>query len=309
MDKLITQDMRILITGSNGFLGHKLIEKLANKPRVSVLGISKSENRNPDLPADNFQQIDIAELDALTGILESFKPSHIIHTAAITSVESCENNPENCELVNVLTTEIIAQYCKKQGCHLTFISTDFVFDGHNGPYREDDATNPCNAYGRSKLEAELRIIQSGCRHAILRTILVYGVIADKNRSNIVLWAKNKLSAGESISVVDDQWRMPTWVDDLADACLLSVDKNGQGIFHISGNQLFSILEFVRQVAQFWALDTKLITAISAEAIGQADNRPPKTGFILTKSRQELDFQPTTVLRSFEIIEQQLESYG
>lgn len=308
MDKLINKAMRVLITGSNGFLGQKFIEKYIDHEGITILGISKSKNRNICLPEENFQQVDIKDFEALLNIFNTFKPTHIIHTAAITSVEACEDESDNCERVNVLTTEKIAEYCNRTGSHLTFISTDFVFDGKNGPYREDDPTSPCNAYGRSKVEAEQRIIQTGCNHAILRTILVYGVIADKNRSNIVLWAKNKLSQSETISVVNDQWRMPTWVDDLADACMLAAEKRAQGVFHISSNQLFSILEIVQQVAKLWNLNADLIKPISAKAIGQAHNRPQKTGFILTKAEKELAFLPTPLLRSFEIMKQQLERF-
>ncbi len=305
MDKLSNKSKRVLITGSNGFLGHKLIEKLTDDPNAVLLGLSKSRNRNPYLPKENFKQIDITDFNSLLDTLHAFKPSHIVHTAAITNVEACEKDPLTCELVNVLTTEKIAEYCKKQGCHLTFLSTDFVFDGNAGPYSEDDSPAPRNGYGRSKLEAERRIIESGCNHAILRTILVYGVIPDKNRSNVVLWAKNKLSATQTISVVDDQWRMPTWVDDLADACILAIEKEGQGIFHISSNELFSVIEIVQQVADFWNLDATLIKPISAEDIGQANNRPRKTGFILNKSERELGFKPTSLLHSFEVMKQQL----
>ena len=308
MDKLINKAMRILITGSNGFLGQKVIEKCLDKKDITIFGVSKSKNRNIYLPEENFRQVDITDFEALLNIFNTFGPTHIIHTAAITSVEACEEDQDNCERVNVLTTEKIAEYCNGTGSHLTFISTDFVFDGKDGPYREGDPTAPCNAYGQSKLEAEQRIIQTGCNHAILRTILVYGAIADKNRSNIVLWGKNKLSQSETISVVNDQWRMPTWVDDLADACILAVEKRAQGVFHISSNQLFSILEIVQQVAKFWKLNPDLIKPISAEAIGQARNRPQKTGFILTKAEEELAFRPTPLLRSFEIMKQQLERF-
>lgn len=304
--------MRILITGSNGFLGQKIIEKIANRPDLNLLGISKTKNRNPFLPEGDFRQIDITDFKSLTDELEIFKPTHIIHTAAITSVEACEADKEKSKLVNVTTTEKIASYCKTSGCHLTFLSTDFVFDGIEGLYKEEDATAPCNAYGHSKVEAEQRVIQSGCKFAVLRTILVYGVIADKNRSNLILWAKNKLSNSEQISVVNDQWRMPTWVDDLADACILAFEKDAQGIFHISSDQLYSILEIVHEAADFWKLDKTLITPVSAESIGQASNRPRKTGFILAKAKNELAFEPTPLIRTLEIMDEQLErqkTYG
>src|SRR5690606_39004587 len=113
---------------------------------------------------------------------------------------------------------------------------DFVFNGKQStPYQENDRVSPCNLYGQSKIEAEHAVKQSGCRAAILRTILVYGVIADRSRSNLILWAKSKLELGEAIRVVSDQWRMPTWVDDLAKITLKVLEKQAEGLFHISGS--------------------------------------------------------------------------
>lgn len=297
--------MRILITGANGLLGQKLADMLQAYVGGSVLCMSKSSNRNPSLKQANFLSFDLTDFSRFMEGVQAFQPTHIIHTAAITSVEACEQEPEQCERINVLLSEQIAQYCKENNIHLTFLSTDFVFDGTAGPYAEGDATNPCNRYGKSKLDAERRILQTGCRTAILRTILVYGVIADRKRSNIVLWVKNALTKGENISVVSDQWRMPTWVDDLARACILASEREAEGIFHISGNELFSILEIAQQVASFWKLDTSLISPVTARDIGQEFNRPKKTGFSIKKAQDLLGYRPTPFLDSLKEIEQQL----
>ncbi|KGE15387.1 SDR family oxidoreductase [Sphingobacterium deserti] len=303
------EEKRILVTGSNGFLGQKLIDKLAGVENVSLLATSKGDNRNPNILGYIFKACDIENEASFHELVESFAPTHIIHTAAITSVEACDRDPLLCERVNVLFVGKLASLCEKLEIHLTFLSTDFVFDGKDGPYHENDMPNPCNAYGRSKWLAEQAIMKTNSTAAILRTILVYGVINDPKRSNLILWVKNKLSQGESITVVSDQWRMPTWVDDLADACILAVEKRASGIYHISSEQLFSILEIAEQVADSWQLNKQLIQPISAADIGQADNRPAKTGFILTKSMKELGFRPTSLLKSFEEIKTQLALYN
>ena len=254
MDKLSTHKPRVLLTGSNGFLGQKLTDLLLEKTDYDLYCTSQSDNRNPNNRGYEFIKLDLLDFASLDKLIDQIKPTHIVHTAALTSVEHCEQDPAYCTKLNVDLVNHIAQVCKKRDIHLTFLSTDFVFDGHNGPYDEKAATNPTNAYGQSKVYAEQSIIDSGCRAAVLRTILVYGIIADKNRSNLVLWAKSKLEAKEAIKVVADQWRMPTWVDDLAQACLLCISKNAAGIFHISSDKMFSILEAVQKVADFWALD-------------------------------------------------------
>lgn len=308
MDELTdSKELRILLTGSNGFLGQKLCDLLVEKTPYSLYCTSKSANRNPKKSGYQFQEIDLTDLKGLEKLIESFAPTHIIHTAALSSVEVCENNPELCQSVNVDSVDFLARICQSKDIHLTFLSTDFVFDGKNGPYSEEDERRPTNAYGESKLKAELLLQNSACRSAIFRTILVYGVIDDKNRSNLVLWAKQKLTAQESINVVSDQYRMPTFVDDLASACRLAVEKNARGIFHISSEKLYSVKEIVDQVATFWNLDKSLIHAISAKEIGQETNRPKITGFVLDKAKLELGYQPTSLIESFKLMDEQLKS--
>lgn len=302
--------MRVLLTGSNGFLGQKFCEKSSEFTEIkAVLGISKSENRNPYLNDDTFQQLDLLDTNALTKVIQEYQPTHILHCAALTSVEICEQQPELAIQINVELSKHLAQIAKEQNIHFTFLSTDFVFDGQHGPYQENDAVKATNAYGQSKINAEQAILATNTNTAILRTILVYGAIPDKGRSNLVLWAKKQLENGTKINVVSDQWRMPTWVDDLANACYLVMQRKATGIFHISGNEMMTILEAVQKLADTWNLDKSLIHSITAAEIGQATNRPRKTGFILDKAEQILNFKPTSFVVSLQKIEEQLKKYN
>lgn len=306
MDKL--NEKRVLITGSNGQLGQKLADFLSSDGRISLCCTSKGVNRNPNLQDSVFVQLDLLDTQELDKLLLDFRPSHVIHTAAITSVEACQTDTDYCKQLNVDVVAQLAQWCAKEKAHLTFLSTDFVFDGEQPtPYQETDPVSPRNRYGQSKVEAEQVIQQSGCRAATLRTILVYGVIADQNRSNLVLWAKSKLETGQPIQVVSDQWRMPTWVDDLARATITAMHRDAEGIYHISSSELFSILDAVYAVATYWKLDQQLITPIPAERIGQATNRPRKTGFILHKAKRDLDFTPTSFGESLVQIDKQIDT--
>lgn len=305
MDELNTK--RILITGSNGFLGQKLTDLLAGIDGHRLCCTSKGPNRNPNKSGYHFVQLDLLNRPEVESLLRDFQPTHIVHTAAVTGVEACQADPEYCKNLNVRAVSQLAQWCKQKDAHLTFLSTDFVFNGQQtAPYQESDPTSPCNLYGESKVEAEQAIRQSGCRSAILRTILVYGVIADKNRSNLVLWAKSKLQANQPIQVVSDQWRMPTWVDDLAKATWCAITRNAEGIYHISGSDRVSILEAVQTVAAHWKLDKELITPVQSAALGQATNRPRYTGFIIDKAKQDLDFQPTSFKTALSHIDEQIQ---
>lgn len=298
----------ILITGANGFLGQKLIEKLADQPYYRIVATSKRENRNFIREGYTYIPCDFTDMDALQALLDEVQPDKIIHTAAMSSVEACEKDPTRCKKVNIETVYQLGQYCVQHDKHLVHLSTDFVFDGKEGPYKENDTTNPCNAYGESKVTSETRLSSTGCRAAILRTILVYGINGDHHRSNLVLWAKAQLENNNRINVVSDQWRMPTFVDDLASACIFAMEKEATGIYHISGDEMMSILDVVYRVADFWNLDKSFVNPIQAADIGQENNRPRKTGFILDKAKAELGYTPTPFIVSLQEIERQFSLY-
>ncbi|WP_343563584.1 SDR family oxidoreductase [Sphingobacterium sp.] len=301
---------KILVTGSNGFLGQKVVDLLAGNDRYEVTAISKGPNRNPNQIGYVFFQVDLLDQSLLADFLSNHIFDAIIHTAAMTSVEACEADKSACQLINVDLVRTLADYCEKNKAQLVHLSTDFVFDGKKGTsYNELDKPNPQSEYGKSKYASEQVLAQSSCPYAILRTILVYGINADPNRSNLVLWAKGKLSQKEAIKVVNDQWRMPTFVDDLAHACQLAIERQAQGIFHISGAELMSINEAVYKIADYWQLDKSLISEISAASIGQADNRPRLTGFDLSKSKNELGYKPTAFVESLAIIDRQAKEFG
>lgn len=302
--------MRIYITGSNGFLAQKFCEILLGKDlSYDLFGVSKSVNRNIFLAEDQFQQLDVTDFDLLASSLAQFKPTHILHAAAMTTVESCEENRAEAYKINVELTTFLANYCASNNTHLTFLSTDFVFDGNEGPYSEEDQTSPLNYYGETKVLAEQLLLNSNANAAILRTILVYGAIPDPSRSNLILWAKSQLEQNKAIKVVADQWRTPTWVDDLAEACFLAMQKLAKGIYHISGEEMMSIEEAVVRLADAWGLDKSLISSISAKELGHDSNRPRKTGFDIRKAKEEFDFKPTFYVDSLVYICEQLNRYG
>ena len=188
-------------------------------------------------------------------------------------------------------TRYCAEACARHGIHLIFISTDFIFDGANGPYSEDALPAPLSVYGWSKLHAEEAVKASGARYTIARTVLVIGYVPGLSRSNIILWARGALQRGERIRVVDDQVRSPTWSVDLAEGCLRIAERGALGVFHLSGPDTMSILELVQKVAEHAGLDEGLIDVVSSESLGQPAKRPPVTGFDISKARTELGFAP------------------
>lgn len=282
---------KILITGSNGLLGQNLLDQLIGRADCEVLAISKSPNIYPGPKAYHFMQIDLTRRDDILNIQKSFSPDVVIHAAAMTQVDPCEINQELCHDVNVEGTRNMADLASNCGSKFIYISTDFIFDGEGGPYVETDQPNPVNYYGISKLEGERITKGLNMSWAIVRTILVYGLTPAMSRSNLVLWVKESLEKKIPIRVVEDQYRMPTLVNDLAWGIIRIVDLEKQGVFHLSGPDYASILELAVQTADFFELDKQLITPIRSEELSQAGMRPPKTGFVLSKARNELGYSP------------------
>ena len=295
----------ILVTGSNGLLGQKITERLFATKQFKLIATSKGEDRFPDKDGYIYAEMNILDAGNVREVIERYRPDAIIHTAALTNVDTCEDQKELAYQLNVEAVKTLILICEEYDIQLVHLSTDFVFDGANGPYSEDAAVSPLNYYGQTKVEAEDLIKTSKSKWAILRTILVYGIVSDMSRSNIVLWAKGALEKGSPINVVNDQWRMPTLAEDLADCCLLAVEKNARGMYNASGKDMMSVCELVKRVADYWELDKSLIHEISAETLNQTAKRPVRTGFVLDKTIRDLGYNPHSFEEGLAIMDQQL----
>jgi dTDP-4-dehydrorhamnose reductase len=293
--------MRILITGSNGLLGQKIVA-LCLKNGVDFLATSLGENRNEDCPLTNYRPLDITREKEVYSLFEAYKPTHVIHTAAITNVDYCEQNEAECNIVNTKAVEYLFNAAKAVDAHFQLLSTDFVFDGEKGNYTEEDDVNPLSVYGKSKVHAENILIEAEYRDwSIVRTIIVYGTGNNLSRSNIICWAKDALANGDKLSIIDDQFRAPTWAFDLAWACLEICKRNKKGIFHISGPESMSIFEIVNRIANHFSYSTENLSRSNSKDLNQPAKRPPKTGFNLTKAKRELNYKPLTLENTLDLL--------
>ncbi|MEH6306860.1 SDR family oxidoreductase [Olivibacter sp. CPCC 100613] len=297
---------RLLVTGSNGLLGQKITDLLVQGqfPNFEYIASSRGADRF-DAKAYHYLDLDITHHAQVLKAIETYSPDIIINTAAMANVDACEREPAKSYEVNVAAVANLIKICEDRNIHLIHLSTDFVFDGEEGPYEEDDRPNPVNIYGEHKMAAENLLQQAACPWSIVRTILVYGVLRDLSRSNIVLWAKNALENGQPIRVVNDQWRMPTLAEDLAKACLVVAERNATGIYHISGKDMFSICEIVEAVIEHYRLDASFICKEASEALNQDAKRPKRTGFILDKAYEKLDYVPHSFGEGLKLIDEQL----
>ena len=298
--------IRVLITGSNGLLGQKLVKLLANKEGIELIATSYGANRISDITCQ-YHSLDITDSSQIAHIFNQYKPNVVINTAAMTDVDACESNKTACWELNVDAIGYLVENAQKHDTHLIHLSTDFVFDGENGPYKEQDQPNPLSYYGESKYAAEKLLQKSSIKWSIARTIIVYGIAEEMSRSNIVLWAKEALEKGNPLTIVNDQFRSPTLAEDLAMGCWLIAEKEATGIYHISGKDMMSIIDLVNRVADFYGYDKSIISPISSSSLNQKAKRPPKTGFILDKAISDLNYSPCSFEEGLSILTEQLKA--
>ena len=299
---------RLLLTGSNGLLGQKLVKLIAeNEPGIELIATSKGANRISKVSGYIYESLDICNPTEVKEIMAKYKPDVLINSAAMTNVDACESNQEACRKLNVDAVSYLLAEAEKYQSHFIQLSTDFVFDGENGPYKEEDQPNPLSFYGQSKYDAEKLVQASNTPWSIVRTIIIYGIVEDMSRSNIVLWAKSALEKKQVLNIVNDQFRSPVLAEDLAKGCLEIIKRKALGIYHLSGKDIMSIVELVQRVAAYYKLDASYINEISTASLNQAAKRPPRTGFVLDKAYRDLDYKPHSFEEGIALLEKQLNS--
>jgi dTDP-4-dehydrorhamnose reductase len=284
--------MKILLTGANGFLCNYLIEQLLSK-NIPVIATArdwyKGSITNSLL---SFEKMDFTNEDEVIKVFEKTQPTHIIHAGAISKPDDCEKDKPLAKKINIDGTEILLNSAKKYAASFLFVSTDFVFDGEKGMYKEADERKAVNYYGQTKISAEDLVMQYPFTWSIVRTVLVYGK-PRSGRDNLITIVKQKLQKGETYNVFDDQVRTPTYVEDLAKAMVTMIEKETKGVMHISGNDILTPYDLAIATARFLQLDETLIKKVTAQTITQPAKRPSKTGFNLNKAQRELGFIPTS----------------
>lgn len=285
--------MKILVTGANGLLGQHLVKMLIEQGKHQVVATGRGETRLPFPESEGYHYypLDITNGMEVNNFIETHQPAVIVHTAAMTMVDECESDPIGCWNTNVTATRFLLGAAEQARSRFVYISTDFVFDGLSGPYIETDVPGPINYYGSTKLAAEKSVMENGIDWCIVRTVLVFGNIITGNRSNIVSWVQENLASGKKIKVVSDQKRTPTYVEDLAAGILLVVEKNAKGIYHLSGEELLSPYDMALATADLLSLNKDLVEEVDASVFTQRAKRPLRTGFSISKAKQELGFKP------------------
>jgi len=266
---------KIVVTGC-GQLGSKVVEDASKKFEVVVV-----DKAVMNLTGNKFYQIDITDKGKIAEVIEKFNPSCVIHTAAIVDVDFCEENKDLAWKVNVEGTRNIAEICRKNDIKMVYFSTDFIFDGKMGDYREDDKPNPLSVYGRTKLEGE-EAVKSGCSdYLICRTAVPYGLNPAK-KSNFGLWVIEKLKNNEKINVFTDQINSPTFIDDFSMALSKLIEINASGTYNVTGSEAISRYEFARKVVKIFGFDEDLVNPIISDQLRQKAQRPKNASLNIDK---------------------------
>jgi dTDP-4-dehydrorhamnose reductase len=284
--------VKIFITGGSGLLGSKIAEIALEKYEVYA---GYCHNR-PELGEP--VKFDLAK-DTDLEVIQKIKPEVIIHTAALTNVDECESNKELAYVLNVEGTKRLVDLAKDSSAFFVYVSTDYVFSGDNGLYKEEDKPNPINYYGHTKLLGE-----KYCE-SIARPCVIYGAKPASGKVNFALWIINKLRNGEEVKIVTDQFITPTLNTSLAKMLLEISERRLKGIFHTSGATRVSRYEFALRIADKFELDKDLILPSRMEAIKWLAKRPKDSSLDTSKASRYLNEKTYSLDMALEILEDEL----
>lgn len=278
--------MKFFITGGSGLLGQRLAT-VANNNDELVL----SHNSNP---TENTVKCDITNEEEVEKIILKNEPDVIIHCAAMTNVDLCEDKIDKAYKINGDGSGNMAKAAEKIGAEIIYVSTDFVFDGEKGYYKEDDITNPLGIYAKSKYEGELQVQKYSTNWAIARVSVLYGW---HERQNFTTWVIDQLRNNNSINIVTDQINSPTLADNAAEAIFKIAKQEKKGIFHTAGNDVISRYNFTKKIAEEFNLDKDLIHPITSKQFIQKAPRPKNSSLNVEKVKKELNMQMETCSES------------
>jgi len=284
-------------------LGQRAVQFYAPKENIDILATSVEEKSVIDTV--EYISCDIKCRDKIKKVVHDYCPDFIIHTAAFTNVDLSEKLREDAWKINVKGVEYIAEAARAIDAHIIHISTDYIFDGKEGPYIENATPNPIGYYGRTKLASENALRISGTLFTILRTNVLYG-IAPNSRPDFVRWVVDSLSNNKNIRIVNDQINNPTFIDDLVQGINKIIEFRKTGVYNIGGQEFLSRYDFTLRIADYFELDKNLITAINTDELNQPARRPLKSGLVILKAETELGYKPHTIIESLAAMKKELD---
>jgi dTDP-4-dehydrorhamnose reductase len=294
---------KILLTGANGLLGQKTAEVFARETDHELLLADLAE-RAEEPRKFSYIPLDITNKENVKSVVKEYKPDIIINAAAYTNVDGCETERELSWRVNVDAVKNLIIASRYNSSKIIHISTDYIFDGVKGGYDEDSTPNPLSFYGKSKLAAENALFASGVSSAVIRTMIIYG--NGRNvKKNFALWLVDMLGNNREVNIVDDQFGMPTMVDDLGLALVRIVDRERTGVYNVCGSEYLNRFEFALKLTDVFEYDSSLIVPIKTSELQQAAARPMNSSFVLLKAETELGLKTLNVTDGLYMLKSQL----
>jgi len=274
---------RVLVTGAGGLLGQKLVKVLADRGH-EVVAIYRV-HEPPAAPGVKPVRLDVTDWVRLEDLVLKTRPDTIIHAAAYTDVDGCEKDKQLAWRVNVAATRSIVRAARVVNAHLVYVSTDYVFDGEKGMYRETDTPSPVNYYGLTKLVAEELVRSSELLYTITRPSAIYGIGGSKK--SFAEYVAEKLARGEPVKALTDQYVSPTHNELLAEALAEIIELKPLGTLHVAGPRM-NRYEFAKKIAETLGLPTSLVRPATMEEMQERwIARRPRDSSLDTSKAQNL----------------------
>lgn len=266
----------LFITGGSGLLGSKFSYLTNDDYQITT---THHEN-----PRKNTITLDITDSEDVIKKITNLNPDSVIHTAALTNVDYCQEHPAEAWKVNAQGTLNMVKACENTGSKLIYVSTDFVFDGKKGMYCEEDKTHPLGHYATTKLKGEEFVQNSGLKYAITRVSVLYGW---HKKMNFVTWVIDELQKNSPINIVTDQYNSPTLADNVAETIIKIIEKDKEGIYHVAGGEKISRYNFAMNIAEVFDLDSSIIKPIKSSDLIQKALRPKDSSLSVEKIEKEV----------------------
>jgi dTDP-4-dehydrorhamnose reductase len=280
---------RLLVIGASGFIGQHLLQRLQSFPKHQVSGTYHTAM--PQIQGCSWHQIDVTDPEQLDEVFQLTRPAVVAHLAAMADVNQCQRMPQQSTEINVRGTEYIARLCTLHRAKLIFLSTEYVFNGDQGYYREDESPQPTTHYGQTKWEAEQAVAREAERWSILRTSLVYGWPLAANRSNLVTRLLESLRSRRPFYAYTNMYRSPVYVEDVVEGIIKLVQGDYPGVHHVAGPEWVNIGEFARTVAEVFDLNQDALMLVPAPSEEMDNPRPRRLGLDSSRTVRLLGIQP------------------
>jgi dTDP-4-dehydrorhamnose reductase len=289
--------MRVVITGSNGLVGRRLVSQLVGAGHT-VLGLSRGARRVEG--AFDFASVDLADGPALSKAVVDFRAELIINPGGMTDVDGCERDPQAAWDANVGGVAALAKAARSLGAHLVQVSTDYVFDGEAGPYGVDALPNPRGTYAVTKHAGEqtVKALLPASQWAIARTAVVYGW-PSTGKNNFGFWLVSTLAQGKTVPLFSDQWVSTSHATNVAAMVAELGVKRLPGLWHTCGAEVMDRVSFGHRVCERFGFDRALVTPSRMADVKLASPRPARSGLDVTRTAQTLEATPWTVARALD----------